>query len=186
MQDDNPTPNVNPSTPPPPVSATPPVPAQNVYESSQADPAPATAVTTGNDASVNDRLIAFLIDWGVSIAIVIAASITSWVVGQVSGILASLVSMVGFFAAGAYFYVRDCLPQLDGVSIGKKAMKIRAVTTDGQPLTGNWMPGLMRNVIFLIPFFVLVELFILFSRKDKHPLQRLGDEWFNTKVIKTN
>lgn len=84
----------------------------------------------------------------------------------------------------AYILVRDCLPFLDGQSLGKKIIGLKAVTTDGQSLSGNWNPGLIRNVALLIPLFALVELIILLTKKDApEGLLRLGDQWAGTKVV---
>ena len=59
-------------------------------------------------------------------------------------------------------------------------MGLRAVTEDGQPLTNNWGPGIIRNIVLLIPFFPLIELIILLTN-DKG--LRLGDQWAKTKVV---
>ena len=76
------------------------------------------------------------------------------------------------------------MPFLDGQSIGKKVLKIKAVTEEGATLSGNWNPGLIRNAVLLIPFFPLVELIIMMTNKDKPGgLRRLGDQWAKTKVI---
>jgi uncharacterized RDD family membrane protein YckC len=76
---------------------------------------------------------------------------------------------------------RDALPFLDGQSIGKKAMKLRAVSFEtGKPLTSNWGPSVIRNIVLYIPFFALVELIVLSNNKDG---QRFGDQWAKTKVI---
>ena len=91
-----------------------------------------------------------------------------------------LIPILGMIVGVAYYITRDCLPFLDGQSIGKKAMGLRAVTEDGQPLTNNWGPGIVRNIVLLIPFFPLVELIVLLSSKTG---LRLGDQWAKTKVI---
>jgi uncharacterized RDD family membrane protein YckC len=91
-----------------------------------------------------------------------------------------LIPILGLFLGLAYFLTRDGLPFLDGQSIGKKAMGLRAVTEDGQPLTNNWGPALIRNVVLLIPFFPIVELIVMLTNPKK---QRLGDQWAKTRVI---
>jgi uncharacterized RDD family membrane protein YckC len=88
--------------------------------------------------------------------------------------------IAGWIAAVAYGLTRDSLPFLDGQSIGKKAMGLRAVTEDGQPLTNNWGPGIIRNIVLWIPLFPLIELIVLLTN-DKG--LRLGDQWAKTKVI---
>lgn len=96
--------------------------------------------------------------------------------------LMSLVPIAGFIAAIVYGLTRDSLPFLEGQSIGKKAMNIRAVTEDGQVLTGNWGPGIIRNIVLWIPFFPLVELIVLLTNEKG---LRLGDQWAKTMVVST-
>lgn len=112
-------------------------------------------------ASDGNRIIAYIIDALISGAL--------W-----------FIPFVGWLAGAAYILTRDGLPFLDGQSVGKKAMNIRAVTLDGQPLTNNWSPVLIRNVVLFIPLFPLIELIVLLTNANK---QRLGDQWGKTKVI---
>lgn len=92
----------------------------------------------------------------------------------------SFIPIAGWIASVAYFLTRDSLPFLDGQSVGKKAMGLRAVTEDGQPLTNNWGPSVIRNIVLYIPLFILVEIVILFTNEKG---LRLGDQWAKTKVI---
>jgi len=93
----------------------------------------------------------------------------------------SIVPVIGVLVGMAYIITRDALPFLDGQSIGKKAMKLRAVSAEtGKPLTNDWGPCVIRNIVLYIPFFSIVELIILLNNKEG---QRLGDQWAKTKVI---
>jgi len=112
-------------------------------------------------ASDGNRIIAYLID----VAVVVALA---------------FVPVLGWIVGAAYLLTRDGLPFLDGQSIGKKAMKIRAVSEDGQPLTNNWGPVVIRNIVLWIPFFPLIELIVMLTNPQK---LRLGDQWAKTKVI---
>lgn len=114
-----------------------------------------------NTPSNANRIIAYVID------------------ALVTGAL-SMVPLVGWMAGIAYFITRDSLPFLDGQSIGKKLLKLRAVTDNGEPLTNNWNQGILRNVVFLIPFFPIVELIVWLNNAER---KRLGDQWAKTKVI---
>jgi uncharacterized RDD family membrane protein YckC len=68
--------------------------------------------------------------------------------------------------------------------VGKKVMKIRVATMGDEDLTGNWAAACIRNGVLLIPFFALVELYVLLSREDGILRgRRLGDEWSKTKVV---
>lgn len=106
--------------------------------------------------------------------------IVAYLIDIVLVILMSLVPIAGWIAAIVYVITRDSLPFLDGQSIGKKAMGLRAVSEDGQALTNNWGPSIIRNIVLFIPFFALVEFFVLLSNEKG---LRLGDQWAKTKVI---
>ncbi len=120
----------------------------------------------GTDAAFDTRVIAAIIDAFVAAAVYM------------------VIPRIGWLVWIAYFLTRDALPFLEGQSIGKKIMKLKAVTLEGKSLSGDWQSSIVRNIPLAIPFFGLVELFILFTRKDgSGPLRRLGDEWAKTKVI---
>ncbi|MBK8556488.1 MAG: hypothetical protein IPL65_12315 [Lewinellaceae bacterium] len=61
-------------------------------------------------------------------------------------------------------------------------MNIRVVTEDGEPLTNNYGPALIRQIVLYIPFFVIIELVIMITNPNK---MRLGDQWAKTRVIST-
>ncbi|MGA0332485.1 MAG: RDD family protein [Kiritimatiellia bacterium] len=113
-------------------------------------------------ASIGNRILAVLIDGLICMAL-------------------SVVPVLGALAAIGYMLTRDALPFLDGQSVGKKAMKLRAVSSEtNAPLTNNWGASVVRNVVLYIPFFAIVELIVLSNNKDN---QRLGDQWAKTKVV---
>ena len=60
-------------------------------------------------------------------------------------------------------------------------MKLRAVSAeDDQPLTNNWGPAIIRNIVLFIPLFPVVELIVLLTNDQK---LRLGDQWAKTRVV---
>ena len=120
-----------------------------------------STVGTQQLASAGQRIGAYLID-----------AILMTVIG--------IIPLLGILLIIAYALLRDALPFLDGQSVGKKLLKLRAVTEDGQSLSGNWGPAIVRNVVLMIPFFPVVELIVLLTNKD---VKRLGDQWAKTKVI---
>lgn len=132
---------------------------------------PATVVPgVSMEASLGQRIGGVLIDMLIGFALYM-------VVGFVS-------SKLGWLVFIAYWLTRDSLPFLEGQSIGKKALKTKAVTEGGASLAGDWVPGLIRNAVLFIPFFSLVELIVLVMAKDKPGgLRRLGDQWAKTKVV---
>lgn len=177
-------------TPPPPSLApvTPPVPSVDPVIGKPDVPTPEEArkihlkvakeevdesTLNGAPAPFNTRFMAAVID----VVVVVGLQIAIMMIPFIGGKLAWLVG-------AGYLLTRDCLPFLGGQSVGKKAMGIKAFTTDGKDLLGNWQPGVIRNVVLLIPFFVFVEIFILLTREEKTQRGlRLGDEWAKTKVV---
>lgn len=141
----------------------------NLRIASEDDESPATGL-----APFNTRITAAALD------IVVAMGVT---IGLML-ILPGFADRLGWLIGVAYLITRDSLPFLGGQSVGKKAMKLKAVTLDGQSLVSNWQAALIRNGVLIIPFFGLVELFILLTREDKPERgRRLGDEWAKTRVI---
>jgi uncharacterized RDD family membrane protein YckC len=158
---------------PPPGKKAPAAPAVNVKIREPGKPGEERP-ETGGPAPFNTRILAVMIDVVLALGLQISAA---WILPSFAGKIAWLVGI-------GYFVTRDSLPFLGGQSVGKKAMKLRAVTLEGKPLTGNWEPVLIRNGVLLIPFFPLIELFVLLTREDKAERgRRLGDEWAKTKVI---
>lgn len=93
----------------------------------------------------------------------------------------AFIPCVGFIVILAYSLVMDALPFLDGQSIGKKIMKLRAVTEDGVPTTNNYGASVIRNIVLFIPLFSIVELIVMLTDKQQ---RRLGDQWGKTRVVK--
>jgi len=132
----------------------------------------------GADSTLGNRLLAALIDG------IVAAGL-AWAV-QLLNILPfiEIGRQLSWVVFAGYIIARDSLSFLQGQSVGKRAMKLQAVTVEGVSLEGNWRPGLVRNAILVIPLFPLVEMIVLLIRQDyPKPLLRLGDEWARTKVI---
>lgn len=138
---------------------------------------PAAEPTTQAQASLGQRAGAYLIDVA---AVFVFSLVASFTIGSFLPRISSLISLAGL----AYILCRDCLPFLDGQSLGKKLLGLRAVTSDGRSLSGNWQPGLLRNAILVVPFMGLVELIVLITKQNApEGLLRLGDQWAGTKVI---
>jgi uncharacterized RDD family membrane protein YckC len=109
-----------------------------------------------------------------------------------SRLLASLIDVVlqlvvlpvpflGILASVVYGLVKDALPFLDGQSIGKRAMGIRAVREqDGSKLTNDYGTAIVRQISLYIPFFNIVDAVMVLSADRK----RFGDRWAKTIVIR--
>lgn len=128
------------------------------------------ALKEGAEAPFEARMIAGIIDCFLAFGIYL--------------IIAKISATLGWMVLTAYVLTKDALPFLEGQSVGKKMMKIRAVTLAGKKLTGDWQASIVRNLSLAIPFFGLVEAYILYSRQGGNgALQRLGDEWAKTRVV---
>jgi len=133
-----------------------------------------SAPGAGDLAPFNSRFVAAAIDGVLSIGLMLACFL----------ILPDVAGRLGWLVAAAYWIVRDSLAFSGGRSVGKIAMKLQVTTMDDQPLIGNWRVALLRNAPLMIPFFALIELYVLLKR-DETPAcgRRLGDEWARTKVV---
>lgn len=130
--------------------------AKETAEEAAPPPAP------GEDATLGNRVLAVLIDGLIATGIF-------WI------------PAIGPILAIAYALARDALPFLEGQSIGKKVMNLRAISTEtGKPLTNDWAASAVRNILLVIPLGALVELFVLINDDQN---QRLGDQWAKTKVV---
>jgi len=112
-------------------------------------------------ATAGARIGAYLID-------VILLALVGWI------------PILGWIVVLGYILTRDALPFLDGQSIGKKLVGLRAVDENGAALTGNYGPSVIRNVVLFIPFFPLIELIVLLTNAET---RRLGDQWGKTRVV---
>lgn len=140
----------------------------------KSDPQPEDEDLQGEDfAPFNPRVVAAVIDLLVGLGITIGLSL----------LLPGFALRIAHLAGVGYFVTRDSLPFLDGQSVGKKAMKLKVTTQEGVSLVRNWKVSLIRNGILLIPFFALLEVYILLSREGGVDRGlRLGDEWAKTRV----
>ncbi len=124
------------------------------------------STTSRQRASKGQRIVAFGVDF-------LIVSVLTWLLGWLP--------IPSYLIFVAYMVTRDAWPFLDGVSVGKKLMKIRAVGPDGAPLTNNWELSIKRNVLmFGYILGVIAEGAMLIINDDE---KRLGDQWFGTDVV---
>ena len=138
------------------------------------------AVTIAVDvAGLGSRMIAWLIDSLIQLAVVLPI-----VLGVGAGNLAEgpelvVVSLVIFLIVWGYYPIFEVLWQ--GRTPGKRAQRIRVIRTDGQPANGAAI--LVRNLIrildvILLPFLAVISMLVT-SRA-----QRLGDLAAGTMVVR--
>ncbi len=128
-------------------------------------------VKVGDLAPFNTRVIAALIDSGVGFCLYLVLTI----------ILPGALDFLGSLVWLGYTFTKDSIPFLGGQSIGKKVMKLKVLTTDEKPLTGDWKTGAIRNLTMLI---APVEFVVLLLREEKPQKGiRLGDEFAKTRVF---
>lgn len=170
-----PAPDLPPPPPPPPAppaSASPP-PVDPYVPPAVSAVAPEEIESPGSSAPFGTRVIAAIID--------------AFVAAGIYFVLSKFSSSLAWLGSSAYWVVRDALPFLEGHSVGKRLMKIKAVTSAGVSLSGDWKTSAIRNISLVVPFFGIVELIVLFIRKNEGGvLRRLGDDWANTQVVVVN
>ena len=129
------------------------------------------------------------------------------IIDAVIAMVVGLIPIAGGIAATAYWLVRDGMDIefMDHRSIGKKVMKLRPVTLDGQPLDitasvkRNWMFALggiaqffavtIIGIVIAIPLALvaivlgIVEVVLVFTDAGG---RRMGDKMAGTRVIETD
>ncbi len=131
-------------------------------------------------ASLGERILAFLIDYGVFIAVLIIMAITDSF--RVLGGTASAV--VGLSLLALYvLYDLICEVAFNGQSLGKRVMKIRVISLNGgRPTFGQYLlRWLFRIVDTGLSFYLAGLLCAALTKKT----QRIGDLVANTGVIRT-
>ncbi|RMH79200.1 MAG: RDD family protein [Calditrichaeota bacterium] len=128
-------------------------------------------------ASIGDRILAALIDYGILISYIIGGFIFLESTRQLSGMVVLLFLLLPYA-----LYDLLCELFLDGQSIGKRVMKIKVVKLDGsQPGLGDYLlRWLLRAVDITLTYGGLAMVSILAGGKG----QRLGDIAAGTTVIK--
>ncbi len=129
------------------------------------------------------------------------------IIDAVIAVVVGFIPVAGGIVATAYWFVRDGLDFefMDHRSIGKKVMKLRPVTLDGQPLDiatsvkRNWMFGLggiaqffgmtIIGLVIAIPLGIIafvigiVEVVLVLTDAES---RRMGDKMAGTRVIETD
>ena len=127
------------------------------------------------------RNLAFVIDSLPAMAALLGSIYLPWTLANSNfatgfATLLSIGLFVFSIAAIAYALLKD---SFDGQSVGKRMLDCRVVSAEtGQP--ADVAASLVRNLIFLLPLMVPVELLVSKIRGDG---KRLGDLWAQTRVV---
>jgi uncharacterized RDD family membrane protein YckC len=138
------------------------------------------AVTIAVDvAGLGSRMIAWLIDSLIQLAVVLPIFLGVGAGNLAEGPELVVVSLVIFLIVWGYYPIFEILWQ--GRTPGKRAQRIRVIRTDGQPASGAAI--LVRNLIrildvILFPFLAVISMLVT-SRA-----QRLGDLAAGTMVVR--
>jgi uncharacterized RDD family membrane protein YckC len=117
------------------------------------------------------RFLAYLID---AIIIGVVAAILSFLFRGSPGLSGFLIAIIAF----GYFIVMEAT---QGATLGKMALGLRVVKTNGAPIT--WTDSIIRNLLRIIDglFAYLVGAILIWTSPLK---QRLGDRVANTVVVR--
>ncbi len=120
---------------------------------------------------VGMRFLALLID-GIIIGVV--AGLLSFILRNAPGLSGGLIGLLAI----AYYIVMEAT---QGATVGKMALGLRVVKTDGSPI--SWSESVIRNLLRIIDglFVYLVGAILIWTSPLK---QRLGDRVANTVVIR--
>lgn len=137
----------------------------------------------GQPAEFGPRLVAYLIDFVIVIAMFIPVVIVVFILGQISGILAALGGIVlylGAIAAALYMYIGNI--GATGQTPGKRMQGIQVVTDNGGVL--GMGPAAIRYIVAVIFNGVLCgipigSLWMLFDGEKK----TLYDKVLNNKAV---
>lgn len=124
--------------------------------------APAGGGVPGELATPGERLLAYLIDFGVMIGVGIVFGIIGAILGKILGstgmIISSLLQLAVNLGYFIYFVGMDNPVTARGQTIGKKVMKIKIIKTDGGQM--EVMDAVMRLVGYWVSSIVLCLGFI--------------------------
>jgi uncharacterized RDD family membrane protein YckC len=133
-------------------------------------------------AGLGTRALAQLIDLLIVLAILVAVGVVAFALGaSVSVTLGILLAVIGSFVViVGYFWASEAF--WSGQTVGKKALRLRAVGDRGEPLT--LMQAGIRNIVRIadfLPFWYGIGTVVLFANGRG---KRLGDLAAGTVVVK--
>lgn len=131
-------------------------------------------------AGLGSRMIAALIDGAIQTVLYVAAAflVSAFHLGDTAATVLAIVG--GFVVLWGYFFIFEGL--WHGRTPGKRAQRIRAVRTDGHPMSGLQMfvRNLVRIVDFLPAYYAIGAIAMVLTKRS----QRIGDLAAGTLVIR--
>jgi uncharacterized RDD family membrane protein YckC len=131
-------------------------------------------------AGLGSRMIAALIDGAIQTALYVVAALLIYAfhLGDTASTVLTIVA--GFVILWGYFFIFEGL--WHGRTPGKRAQRIRAVRTDGHPMSGLQMfvRNLVRIVDVLPAYYAIGAIAIVLTKRS----QRIGDLAAGTLVIR--
>jgi uncharacterized RDD family membrane protein YckC len=133
-------------------------------------------------AGLGERIVAYLIDWAMFVAIMIAAIIVLSATGGMENKIVLFV-LLTVYAVLFVFYDLICETTMNGQSVGKRVMKIKVVSLDGaRPRFSQY---LLRWLFRIVDFSLSSSLCGLICVAVSDKSQRLGDMVAGTSLIRT-
>jgi uncharacterized RDD family membrane protein YckC len=134
-------------------------------------------------ANVGSRFVALLIDSLVQVALLAGVGAVALLVSVATGssTAAGLIILIGSFVVfGGYFMVSESV--WSGQTLGKRALRLRAVDLRGGPITVGQavIRNLVRIIDFLPSYYLAGAIAIFVTRRN----QRLGDLAAGTVVVR--
>lgn len=127
------------------------------------------------------RLPALLIDYAIIAAILFALGVAmSFMQFAIGPYIAQGLLLIALFLL-QWFYGGVCEALMNGQTFGKRLLRLRTVTVDGQPIDG--LQALMRNFLRLADLFLAIPVVGLFVMMLNSRHQRLGDLVAGTMVV---
>jgi uncharacterized RDD family membrane protein YckC len=135
-------------------------------------------------AGLGERIVAYLIDIGLFVVILIAALITMGVIGRSSSSEVFIGVLLIIYAVLFVFYDLVCEIAMNGQSVGKRIMKIKVISLDGtRPRFGQY---LLRWLFRIVDFSLTGNLCGLICIAVSDNAQRVGDMVAGTTLIRTS
>lgn len=133
-------------------------------------------------AGLGERIVAYLIDIGLFVVILIAALITIGAIGNSASSEVWIGVLIVIYAVLFVFYDLVCEIAMNGQSVGKRVMKIKVISLDGtRPRFGQY---LLRWLFRIVDFSLTGNLCGLICIAVSDNAQRMGDMVAGTTLIR--